>query len=64
MAAGKVTFAYDGNSARLTRVQNGATTYYVTGSNGELLLEHTPSSGVTVEHVYFRGKRVATKTLQ
>jgi YD repeat-containing protein len=62
-AAGQIAYAYDGNSRRVSRTQNGVTTYYVHASNGDLLLEYTPSSNAKVEHIYVQGKRVATKTI-
>jgi YD repeat-containing protein len=62
--AGQITYAYDGNNRRVTRTQNGVTTYFVHGSNGDLLLEYTPTQNTTVEHVYLQGKRIATKTIQ
>ena len=57
-----IAYAYDGNNRRVSRTQNGATTYQVHASNGDLLLEYTPSTNVTVEHIYLQGKRIATKT--
>jgi hypothetical protein len=62
LAASKIAYAYDGNNRRVSRTQNGVTTYYVHGSEGRLLLEYTPT-GTTVEHIYLQGKRIATKTL-
>ena len=62
-ALGQITYAYDGNNRRVTRTQNGVTTYFVHASNGDLLLEYTPSQGTTVEHAYLQGKRIATKTI-
>jgi YD repeat-containing protein len=63
-ASGQIAYAYDGNNRRVMRTQNGATTYFVHASNGDLLLEYTPATNTTVEHVYVQGKRVATKTIQ
>jgi uncharacterized protein RhaS with RHS repeats len=63
-ASGQITYAYDGNNRRVTRTQNGVTTYFVHGSNGDLLLEYTPTQNITVEHVYLQGKRIATKTIR
>jgi len=62
LAVSKIAYAYDGNNRRVSRTQNGVTTYYVHGSEGRLLLEYTPT-GTTIEHVYLQGKRIATKTL-
>jgi len=59
----QITYVYDGNNRRVARTQNGVTTYYVTASNGDLLLEFTPSTNKTIEHVYLRGKRVASRTV-
>jgi YD repeat-containing protein len=62
-AAGKIEYGYDGNNRRVWRKQNGVATYYVHAADGDLLLEHTPSSELTVQHVYLKGQRVATKTI-
>lgn len=62
-AAGQTGYIYDGNNRRVSRTQNGVTTYYVHASNGDLLLEYTPSTNAKVEHIYVQGKRVATKTI-
>lgn len=59
----QIAYVYDGNNRRVARTQNGVTTYYVTASNGDLLLEFTPSTNKTVEHIYLRGKRVASRTV-
>ena len=62
-AAGQIAYTYDGNNRRVSRTQNGVTTYFVHASNGDLLLEFTPSTNAKVEHIYVQGKRVATKTI-
>ena len=62
-ATGQITYVYDGNNRRVTRTQNGVTTYFVHASNGDLLLEYTPAQNTTVEHAYLQGKRIATKTI-
>lgn len=59
----EITYLYDGNNRRVARMQAGVTTYYVTASNGDLLLEYTPSTNKAIEHIYLRGKRVASKTV-
>jgi len=59
----EIDYAYDGNNRRVSRTKAGVTTYYVHASNGDLLLEYTPSTGVTLEHIYLNGKRIATKRL-
>jgi YD repeat-containing protein len=59
----EIAYAYDGNNRRVSRTKGGATTYYVHAANGDLLLEYTPSTNVTLEHIYLNGKRIATKRL-
>jgi len=61
--AAQIMYAYDGNNRRVSRTQNGATTYYVHASNGDLLLEYTPSKSQGIEHIYLNGKRIASKTV-
>ena len=61
--ANEIDYAYDGNNRRVSRTKAGVTTYYVHAANGDLLLEYTPSTGATLEHIYLRGKRIATKRL-
>lgn len=60
----QIAYAYDGNNRRVSRTQNGVTTYYVHAGNGDLLLEFTPSTNKAIEHVYLRGKRVASRNVQ
>lgn len=62
-AASRIDYAYDGNNRRVWRTQHGVKTYYVHASGGDLLLEYTPSTNTTVQHVYVKGQRVATKTI-
>jgi len=59
----EIDYAYDGNNRRVSRTKGGVTTYFVHASNGDLILEYTPSTNVTLEHIYLHGKRVATKKL-
>jgi YD repeat-containing protein len=59
----EIDYAYDGNNRRVSRTKGGVTTYFVHASNGDLILEYTPSTNVTLEHVYLHGKRIATKKL-
>lgn len=59
----EIDYAYDGNNRRVSRAKGGITTYFVHASNGDLILECTPSTNVTLEHIYLNGKRIATKKL-
>jgi YD repeat-containing protein len=59
----QITYAYDGNNRRVSRTQNGVTTYYVHAANGDLILEYTPSQNKGIEHFYLHGKRIASKTV-
>jgi YD repeat-containing protein len=59
----EIDYEYDGNNRRVTRTKGGVTTYFVHASNGDLFLEYTPSTNVTLEHIYLNGKRIATKKL-
>ncbi len=59
----EIAYSYDGNNRRVTRTQSGVTTYYVTASNGDLILEYTLPANRTVEHIYVHGKHIASKTL-
>lgn len=61
--AAQITYVYDGNNRRVSRTQNGVTTYFVTASNGDLLIEFTPSTNKSIEHIYLRGKRIASRSL-
>ena len=61
--ATEIDYVYDGNNRRVSRTQNGVTTYYVPASNGDLLLEYTPASDRALEHIYVHGKRIASKTV-
>src|SRR5262249_33828209 len=54
--ANQITYAYDGNNRRVSRTQNGVTTYYVHAANGDLILEYTPSQTKAIEHIYLHGK--------
>ena len=59
----EIDYAYDGNNRRVSRTKGGVTTYFVHASNGNLILEYTPSTNMTLEHIYLNGKRIATKKL-
>jgi YD repeat-containing protein len=59
----EIDYAYDGNNRRVSRTKGGVTTYFVHASNGDLLLEYTPSTNATLEHFYLNGKRIATRKL-
>ena len=58
-----IRYGYDGNNRRVSRVENGKTTYFVHGSDGSLLLEYSLATGTTIEHIYLKGKRIASKTI-
>lgn len=55
-----VIYQYDGLNQRVSAQKNGVKTYEFYGSNGNLLMEHTPSlSNRIVEYIYLGGKRIA-----
>lgn len=60
----QITYAYDGNNRRVSRVKGGDTTYYVHAANGDLLVEYTVPANVAIQHVYLHGKRIASKRIQ
>ena len=55
-----VQYQYDGLNQRVSTLRGGAMTYEFYGSNGNLLVEHTPGqSNRLVEYIYLGGKRIA-----
>jgi YD repeat-containing protein len=60
---GESTYAYDGADMRVSTQKNGATTYFMYGSAGNLLWEQTPGAGVK-NYIYVGGKQVATHEKQ
>ena len=60
----EIRYVYDANNRRVARTMAGETTYYVTSSSGDLLMEYTPSKGQGIEHIYVHGKRIATRGIR
>jgi len=58
--ANEVDYDYDGANMRVRTTKAGVATYFVYGSNGNLLWETTPGTLLT-EYVYLHGKQVATR---
>lgn len=56
-----VTYTYNGNGERVKK-DNGNTTYYDFGLNGELLAERDDSGTILNEYVYVNGQFLATTT--
>jgi RHS repeat-associated protein len=55
-SAGGVTYAYDGNGRRVSKV--GSKLYWY-GSGGDILAETDASGNTTAEYIFFGGKRIA-----
>ena len=61
-ATNKVEYSYDGTNQRSIVSKAGVKTYEMYGSNGNQLMEFTPSqSNRLVEYIYLGGKRVAQR---
>jgi hypothetical protein len=57
----EVDYDYDAGNMRVRSTpQGGTATYFVYGSNGNLLWELTPGANLT-EYIYLKGKQVATR---
>jgi YD repeat-containing protein len=56
----EIRYEYDGAGQRVSRTQNGQTTYFMHGQGGELLFEDTPGD-VLKEYVYLGGKQVVVR---
>jgi YD repeat-containing protein len=57
----EVDYDYDAGNMRVRSTpQGGTATYFVYGSNGNLLWELTPGANLT-EYIYLQGKQVATR---
>ncbi len=58
--ATSVQYQYDGLNQRVSTLKGGVKTYEFYSSNGNLLVEYTPSqSNRLVEYIYLGGKRIA-----
>lgn len=62
--ANEITYDYDGANMRVRSTKAGVSTYYLYGSNGNLLSELTPNVN-TKDYIYLHGKQIAAhqKTL-
>ncbi len=61
-ATNKIEYSYDGTNQRSVVTKAGVKTYEMYGSNGNLLIEFTPSqSNRLVQYIYLGGKRIAQR---
>jgi YD repeat-containing protein len=64
IAGTTTTYGYDGTSRRVSVAKAGVTTYEVYNSQGNLLIEFTPSTNKLIEYMYLGGKRVVQRVRQ
>ncbi len=62
--SGESSYDYDAEHRLVRARRAGLTTYYLYGHDGDLLFESEPSRGLSREHAYLGGHRLATRTLQ
>jgi YD repeat-containing protein len=61
-AANKIEYSYDATNHRSVVTKGGVKTYEMVGSNGNQLIEFTPSqSNRLVQYFYLGGKRIAQR---